>query len=192
MKNEKIIQVISELIITKLKADNELLNLQDVYGICISIADTDTVFNYQSETMNTNTIAGYLQKERPADEVEYFNSTKWTGFKYNVGDWFITDYELYDEDTQEFFDNVSSANDGDFDDLTIPRSEFPEDIEGKASFFLVDIIADSINLVKDKLDFINKTDDFVIFVIREGEWDYETNLKNMSKTISPELFNSKL
>lgn len=174
MNNEKNIKILSESIISKLKEDDELLELQDVYGVCISIADTDTVFYYQSLEMNEKTIASYLESKREPNELEYFSSTKWTGFKYSVGDWYITDYELDDEETEEFFDDISDNNEGD------------------VSFLLVDIVADAINLIKDKLDFINKTEDFVIFVVREGEWDEAAILKNMSKTIAPELFNSKL
>lgn len=170
---------------------------QNVYAIALDLDEFDYVVKYQTITGYCETKAKYINECLNCPEYrddyfneDHFNDESLVGLKYSVGDFCFVD-EIAEEKLsaskylKDFFASMAyyECDYIDNESRIIPREELPENFY----MFLIETCLYCAEKLKDNLDFLSKTDDFIIFVA-EHDMSNERKLNLILKTVEKHLF----
>lgn len=175
-------------VLNQLKEFAKSAKANNIYAIAFDLDEFDYVLRYQ-------TLAGYCETKteyisRHGYKEDAFRNESLTGFKYGIGD-----FQFIEETAEERFGSTGYLKNF-FDSMTyyacdyiedesriIPRDELPDDLYQ----FLLESCLYCAEKLKDNLGFLNKTEDFIIFVAEHDSSD-ERKLNLISKTVDHYLF----
>ena len=176
-----------QAILNQLKEFSKTNENSDIYAISFDVGEFNFVTRFNSEPR-------FLKDYKDKADIyksfgdEYYENKTLTGPKYESGDFIFLNTIVPMKKLQyldDFFDSMAYYVCGYIDDekRLIPKEHMPEEIEA----FLIDALTECAIKLIDNIDFIKKTDDFIIYVSPHDISD-DKKLELMSKTIGASLF----